>query len=412
VPKFPSNRFPPGFFDLPRDAGETLPLEIIAEWTRSTQTREVARAILGPRTLKGIVVSSDAAGLTRLGRERSLIEILALINRPKELVHAFGSAIGGRSIGVWAADNTEMFYGDWIDPARVVSLLLTVQARVGYENGVGIGLAAHAGEFYELAGGLYGPDADRVELLAEEHTEGGELIVTSSLADRLPGGHGFTLVPRGDLTPGYGVVYRVAAGATLDDIEPTDFRYPLPFSDDFYTGLGAYQRTRRESVVPRPAYQDRTIVLIEREQEDRDIPEVAALNDLALAAGTKRLGAALLQDSDGEEIKTSGLIGIYGFRSSIGAVAFARNLRSALADQGISSRIGLDKGRVLLFELGPGARDVAGSPVNIASKLAQDCGEFGGIYLSEAVAREAGLAGLDQPIAFQVSAVTLTCYRI
>jgi len=48
--KFSSDRFPPGFFDLPPGAGETLPLDVIAEWTSSAQTREVARTILAPQT--------------------------------------------------------------------------------------------------------------------------------------------------------------------------------------------------------------------------------------------------------------------------------------------------------------------------------------------------------------------------
>ncbi len=412
MPKFPSSRFPPGFFDLPKDAGETLPLEIIDEWTRSTQTREVARAILGPRTLRGIVVSSDAAGLTRLTRERSLIEILALINRPKELVHAFGSAIGGRSVGVWAADNTQMFYGEWIDPARVVSLLLTVLERVAYESGVGIGLCAHAGEFYELAGGVYGPDADRVEIIAEEHTEAGELVLTDALIARLPADHAFPLRKREDLAAGFGAVFRVTAGPTLPEVEPTEFRYPLPFTEDFYTGLGTYQRTRRESLVPRPAYQDLAVVLLEREREDTDVPEVAALNDLALAAAAKRIGAALLSQVDGAEIKTSGQIGLYSFPQCDTAVAFARGFRAALADQGIQCRIGIDVGRVLLFELGHNSRDVAGSPVNIASKLAQDCGTFGGIYLSETAAERSRVKSEARHHAFEVSGLTVSAYEI
>jgi hypothetical protein len=69
-----------------------------------------------------------------------------LINRPKELVHAFGSAIGGKSIDIWAADNTQTFYGEWIDPARVASLLLTTLERVAYEGGIDTGRVL----FFEL----------------------------------------------------------------------------------------------------------------------------------------------------------------------------------------------------------------------------------------------------------------------
>src|SRR5450432_676107 len=105
MPRFSRDRFPPGFFDLPQSAGETLPLDIISRWTQGAQTPELARAILAPHVLRGTIVSSDSAGLTRLGRERPLIEILAMIGHPKEIIHAHGRALGGRAIGVWAADN-------------------------------------------------------------------------------------------------------------------------------------------------------------------------------------------------------------------------------------------------------------------------------------------------------------------
>ncbi|MDO8666508.1 MAG: hypothetical protein Q7J79_07840, partial [Gemmatimonadales bacterium] len=191
--KFSSDRFPPGFFDLPSGAGETLPLEIITQWTQSAQTREVARAILGPHTLRGTIVSSDSAGLTLMTHERPLIEILAMVNHPKELIHAHGRAIDGRSIGVWAADNTQMFYDAGIAVERVVAMLLTAMGRVAKECEVGIGMAAHVGEFFELGAGVYGPDADRVETVAEEHTEGGEILITDTLAATLALSHPFAL---------------------------------------------------------------------------------------------------------------------------------------------------------------------------------------------------------------------------
>lgn len=38
MPKFTPDRFPPGFFDLPADAGEKLPVAVIEQWTTSTST--------------------------------------------------------------------------------------------------------------------------------------------------------------------------------------------------------------------------------------------------------------------------------------------------------------------------------------------------------------------------------------
>ena len=186
--RFNPLRFPPGYFDLPADAGQTLPLDIIAAWTHSAQTREVARALLGPFTRRGIVVCSDTTGLTRLSQERSLIEILAMVSRPKELVHACGTAIGGTALGTWAADNSQMFYADGIPPRDVVGMLLVLLERVAAECEVGIGICAHAGEFYELGKAIYGPDADLVDSVAEDKTTAGELVITESLRHRLQGG--------------------------------------------------------------------------------------------------------------------------------------------------------------------------------------------------------------------------------
>ncbi len=406
MPKFSRERFPPGFFDLPRDAGETLPVEIIERWTRGTQTADTARAILAPHLLRGAVVSSDSAGLTRLTRELALVEILALISRPKELVHAWGTAIGGRALGVWAADNTQMYYPPAVGADRLIGSMLSAVDQIAKECRIAIGLCAHQGDFFELGGGVYGPDADRVEVVAEEHTEGGELVVTDTLAAALPEGHGFRFAPRDDLAREFGAILRVTGGPRVSDVEATDFNYPAPFTVGFFEEISTYTRTGRPSRMPKPEYHESAVVLIEREREETDIPEVAVLNDLALGAAMIRIGAALLADFKGTEIKTSGLVSIFVFQECRAAVDFAKGFRAALLEQGIACRIGVDAGQVLLFDLGGGARDIAGSPVNIASKLAQDVGEFGTIHVNETAARKAGITagGL---VSLEVSGVTL-----
>ncbi|MEO5814299.1 MAG: family 3 adenylate cyclase [Gemmatimonadaceae bacterium] len=406
--KFFTDRFPPGFFDLPHSAGETLPLDVIAAWTESDQTRDAARAILSPHLLRGTIVSSDSAGLTRLGRERPLIEILSLVAEPKEIIYAHGRAIGGRAIGVWAADNTQMFFPADIPAERVVAMLRTAMARIASTCELGIGVAAHTGEFYELSGGVYGPDADRVEVIAEEHTQGGELVITNALADALPIAHGFALEARIDLD----AVYRVTNGPMIDDLDATDIEYPAPYSSDFSVGLAEYSRTRRDSRAPRQAYQDLAVVLVEREPEHPDIPEVAVLNNLALAAAVKRIGRSLLADADDAEVKSSGLIGIYTFADCRVAIDFARRFREALVAQGVKCRIGIDAGPVLVFDLTPGSREIAGSAVNVASKLAQDTGEYGMIQVSDLVLKRASARKERPTRTIHVSGIDLKAYDL
>lgn len=404
--KFSSERFPPGFFDLPRDAGEQLPVAVIERWTTSPQTRAVAREILAPHTLTGTVVSSDAAGLTKLTRERPLVEILAMVNRPKELVHAWGKAVGGRALGVWAADNTQMYYDTSIASERVLAMLLAMMDQVKAECEVQLGVCAHHGQYFDLAGGIYGPDADRVEVVAEEHTEGGELLVTDTMVNLLGGGHGFDLKPRADLAAGFGTILRLEGGPRLAGVVAEDIRYPAPFSDEFFSDLSRSQG-RRRSLLPRPSYNEAAVVLIEREAEDPDVPEVKVLNDLALTAAMIRIGDQFLEDLEGTEIKNAGLLSIYTFAEAKAAVAFAEEIRTTLAQTGIRCRVGVDVGPVLVFDLGTGGHDIAGDPVNTASKLAQDVGELGGIYVSARAAAQAGLTATGTRRRFEASGLEL-----
>ena len=406
--KFFTDRFPPGFFDLPRSAGETLPLDVIAAWTGSDQTRDTAHAILGPHLLRGTIVSSDSAGLTRLGRERPLIEILALVAEPKEIIHAHGRAIGGRAIGVWVADNTQMFYPAEIPPERVLAMLRTAMERIASRCELGIGIAAHTGEFFELSGAVYGPDADRVEVIAEDHTAGGELVITDALARAMPASHGFRLETRTDLD----VVHRVLGGPTIDDLDASDIEYPAPYSSDFSMSLAEYSRTRRDSRAPRQAYQDLAVVLVERAPEEPDVPEVAVLNNLALTAAMKRIGRSLLANPDEAEVKSSGLIGIYTFADCREAIDFARRFREALSTQGVRCRIGIDVGPVLVFDLAPGSREIAGSAVNVASKLAQDTGAYGMIQVSDVVLKRASAKKERPTRTIHVSGIDLKAYDL
>ncbi|GAB3142201.1 hypothetical protein [Microbispora hainanensis] len=93
---------------------------------------------------------------------------------------------------------------------------------------------------------------------------------------------------------------------------------------------------------------------------------------------------------------------------------FALELRAALAEAGMTCRIGLDGGPVLSGRTPggtpDGGRDVAGAPVNQASKMAQDLAAPGTVCLSEAVAAQAGPGGFTR-VRHTVSGVDLTFYQ-
>jgi hypothetical protein len=410
--KFSAERFPAGFFDVTSDIAGPLPIELIERWTRGAQTDEAARRILEPYAVRGIVVSSDGSGLTRLTGSRALLDILSLLDHPKQLIHAYGTAIGGEAVGIWTADNTQMFYRD-AGAGDVVAMLLSLQDEVRRQCELQIGVAAHAGRFFQLAGALYGAESDRVEALAEGHAGPGEIVITSELSARIAEPGLFETAPH-DASAALGANLRVTGGPRRAGLDARDSSYPIPYSEDFYEDLlrmatGSAEAADFEQVQKNYGRQ-RAVALIEREREESAIDEVAALNELAMSLAMRKIGWSLLAGTGGHEVKTSGSIGIYTFEDCEAALDFVRRFRDALLARGVLSRGAIDYGDVLVFRVRDGLEDIAGMPVNLASKIAQDNGEFGRIYLSAAAARRARIGGGFQPVSFAIAGVDVDAF--
>jgi hypothetical protein len=412
--KFAINRFPAGFFDLTQDIAHRLPVDLIEHWTRSDHSPEAALALLSPHLVLGTVVSTDSAGLTSLTKLRGLVEILAMVNGPKEIVHACGKAVGGEPIGIWAADNTQMFYpftwteGAKTDPELLLSMLLETMHRVEEACEVRIGACIHIGSFFRLGGGLYGREADRVEHFAEEFSGAGEILLTNEFLNVLGQGHPFQIEERPDQNPDLRV-WKVTAGPRLPELAALDFKYPYPYTQEFHQELRGLSKPVKASdvkAIHKRYTLTRTVVVMEREKEEMDVPEVAVLNDLSLQAAMTRIAVDVLRQTGGTEIKTIGNLGIYTFDAPTPALEFCRRLRGMFREQGVAVRSGIAQGEVFVFELGEGVVDIAGMPVNVASKLAQDFGQFGGIYLTQECSASVNRSGLE-PYATTISRVAL-----
>jgi class 3 adenylate cyclase len=388
VAKFARTQYSPALFDLAQDIVGGLPLRLLGRWLESDQTEADALRLLAACRVTGTNVVSDSAGLTRLTAERGLMEILAIIDQPKSIVHDFGLAIGGESVGIWAADNTQMFYPAAVPAERLLAALLAVQYEVGRRCAIKIGLAAHFGDFYSAGGGLHGDASDAVEELGENHVAGGEIVVSQAVVARLPPAHGFTLVAFGERAE-LGALWRVVDGPRLSLGTANRKRYPIPYSDAFYADLTRFEGRLGDRELARELTEKYTrhkvVVLIERHGQDADSRAIALLDNLSLSAMMKDAGLRHLGGAHGDEVKVSGPIGIYTFDEPARALEFARAFRGELAAGGVECRIGVDLGPVLVFDLAGGGKDIAGMPVNIASKMAQDCGEWGKLYLSDRV---------------------------
>ncbi|MFN0120144.1 MAG: family 3 adenylate cyclase [Blastocatellia bacterium] len=410
--------FSPGLFDLAQDINGGLPLQVIGQWVDSPRDQATALNLLAPHQVTGYSVSSDTAGLSRLTKQLGLLEVLAVINRPKEIVYGLGLSIGGQGLGIWAADNTQMFYPPEVSAASLLSALLTMQDQINQSCRVKIGLGAHFGQYYALSGGLYGAEADAIEELTENETEGGEIVITQSVFDRLPPDHGFTLVEKDNDTPLPGRIFRVSDGPRLNAGPVGLVRYPIPYSESFYADLVAYQNCLDDTAfgerLARQYMRNQVVVLIERASIAADTHEVALFNNLSLSALLKDTGLRLTPAAGAREVKVNGPLGIYLFDEAASALDFARAFRQSLAEQDVACRIGLDAGPVLVFDLAGGGSDIAGMPVNIASKMAQDKGRMGGLYLSQAVmdaVRKAGGGASFTELRYNVSGVDMAVYE-
>jgi class 3 adenylate cyclase len=412
--KFNKKLYSPGLFDTAQDIIGALPLKLVEQWLACEQSRHDASKLLEAYKVSGYSVSSDSAGLTRLTLQKGLLEILALINQPKKIVHGYGRAIGGEGVGIWAADNTQMFYPAAVDAATIVSALLSMQDAIAKTCEVRIGLGAHFGEFYFIGGGLYGCEADASEAITENDTEGGEIVISQALYDRLPAGHGFTVDKRGDLATNIGAIYRVLDGPRLAGLQPRDQRYPIPYSEDFYADLAAFESRLHDQQFARQMadkyLKNKVVVLIDRESIDAEMREISVFNQLASSALMKDIGLRLLPKNAAAEIKVVGSLGIYVFDDASAAVGFARMFRLELTRFDIPCRIGIDAGPVLIFDLPAGGRDIAGNPVNVASKMAQDKGAFGRLYLSAAMKELVDVSGYTE-LNYTVSGVAMRVYE-
>jgi hypothetical protein len=313
IEKLSKKRYSTNLFDITQDIIGALPLKLVEQWLSSDQTDADALNLLQSHKVQGYSVSSDSVGLTKLCHQKGLLEILAIINQPKKILYGYGKAIGGESVGIWAADNTQMFYPDSLSAATLVSAMLTIQDAIANCQ-IQIGIGAHYGSFYEISGGLYGAEADAIEDIAENHTCGGEILISQALCDRLPSNHNFILEKRDDLNPTIGNIYRVLDGERLSGLQPVDQRYPIPYSEDFYADLLEYETRLTDQDFAQTLVdkyiQNKVVVLIESKNEAVESHEVSMFNQLSFSALMKDIGLRLLDQASAAEIKVVSSLGM------------------------------------------------------------------------------------------------------
>ncbi|MFE8600279.1 hypothetical protein [Archangium violaceum] len=390
--------------DLRQDIAGLIPAGLVLSWNGQEKTSARHEQLLAPFRKRGTLVSTDSAGLSTLTQRYSLAQVMKLVSEPKEVIHAYGTAIGGEAIGIWAADNSQMFFEETIAPSRVVAQMLAVQERVKVLR-VQVGMGIHTCECYRVGGGLFGEGADFIEAIAEDETSGGEIVVSGAVLECLPGGIRDAARVREDLRA-HGALWSLKDfSGRVEAVEGGDPHYPTPFDAAFFQRLRSMsmEELGKEAF---PEYRKtRTVVFVKVKHAPREFL-LDSFTDMSLIDLTVR---RIASSHGADVVKSNGTLAIVLFDEGREAVAFARDIIERNRVLGVEAHVGVARGEVYLFPLANGEREIAGNPVNVASKLAEDSGLEGVL-----VERSVSLGGLERdgsPFQLTLSRVELTGHR-
>lgn len=391
--------------DLRQDIAGAVPADLVLGWNGGDKTAARHDELLHPFRARGTVASSDSAGLSKLTQRYSLAQVMKLVSEPKEVVHAYGTAIGGEAVGIWAADNSQMFYPAAVDPARVVTQMLAAQRDVRALT-VQIGLGIHACECYRVAGGLFGEQAELIEQIAEDETAGGETVVSDTVVECLPASIRAAARRRDDLSERGSLWSLTDFPGELDAVRGDDRDYPAPFNDAFRERL----RTSSLDALATAAFDElsqvKTVAFIKVPHRRHSLL-LDAFTEMSLIDLSIRRVAELHR---ADVVKSTGALAIVLFDEVGAAVDFSRDVVETTRKLGFEPSAGIARGEVLLFPLAGGGRDIAGNAVNLGSKLAEDSGMTG--ILVEASAPLPARPADGEPFEITLSRVKISGYRI
>jgi len=116
---------------------------------------------------------------------------------------------------------------------------------------------------------------------------------------------------------------------------------------------------------------------------------------------------------DVQLIKSNGDLAIFVTDQPNEALELAEEvfLSMSVSDDKVS--IGLSRGEVLIFNLESGAKDIAGGPINVASKISEDLDEQNTLYVEKSVIIPAHRAHKYEDFVVEKSGVILAgrCYK-
>lgn len=389
-------------FDITTSLGNELPISLLQEWQRSDRTETKHTELLAPYKVIGTLVCSDSEGLSLLTQQHSLIEMLGLINEPKEIIAAYAKNLNGRFIGTWYADNTSTFYSENVNSDLLLESLIAAQNEIKKLK-VQVGFCLHRAEFIFLQNGLYGPQADLCNEVAENHTKGGEIILTESVKKQIK--YSENLILKSNLNFEH-KFYQLNFNQCKSSLQKsTDSIYPFPFDLKFYNFL---KNKNPEKNSHSKYLENKFIILIHSDFEFENL----LLNQLQNVAKSHLKISKVAENFNVKCIKLSGSIAIYSTESFTESFDFSISLQKAFKNSELKASISLTYGEVIIFKISEFQNEIAGQPVNIAAKIAEDFGESGYLYIHESVELTSEIKSMASSFSKEISKVEIKGYRI
>ncbi|MCC7432911.1 adenylate/guanylate cyclase domain-containing protein [Candidatus Peregrinibacteria bacterium] len=372
--------------DLKQEIAGVIPVDLISLWQKSLRNAAAERSILRLHEKVGFMVNTDSAGLSKLTAQKSLLEVMRIVSQPKEIIYGIGRQIGGRGIGVWAADNTQMFYQD-IGIDELLEAMIAAQKQVSL-GPLKVGMGIHHGVYWEIGQGMFGVDAELIDEVAEEHTAGGEIVLSDKCFDDSSLQKWQTsLFKRGDLDEHFqkdfwSFNYEKFSGKEFEvDLNAEDLIYPLPFDRKFYQALRQMEKSADARNVLEEFFANKVVVLVKIYHNKANF----LLDQLTDWVVMNAFTAEIAERYAVETIKSNGDLGIFVADSDSEAVQFAEDVLLSMVRSEDRVSIGLARGDILLFNLEGGGKDLAGGAVNIASKISEDVPGHNTLYVEESV---------------------------
>lgn len=369
-------------FDAASHIQPVVPSQLLVAWSASARDEATAEALMAEYACEGTCMLGDASGLSRLSRELSLLDVLAMLHKPKTMTVSAARACGGEAITGWTADNTAIWFGANVPTGRVAACtqaLVASFAELPFQMSFGL----HHGRFFKIGNTVMGPAFTALEHCAENDVPAGHIWASSDFCARL----GMTGTPVAQL-PGLTMLDIPVKGHPAMTFSDSHDPYPHAFDNAFFRMLDMYARADATSAEAlRLTLEEHAgksgYILFFAYSLPHSTGLAAALDqqmqDVVLRSGFTGISLP----ADVRWIKHGGGIGILRGDNLQSLVAAANSITKVCQREQVPVAFGVDRGDYFLFALEGGEYDVAGSPVNIASKLSEDCGKPGSILVSE-----------------------------